>query len=882
MAFRMRWPTQHGTITQRFGENPHIYIKFGLPGHEGVDFVAPESSPIYAVADGFVSDVRLDGFSDPMIKPYGNQIRIQHADGYESIYAHLSQAVAVRGQLVKAKQLVGLAGSTGHSDGAHLHLSLKKYGATASGETTYPHDLIDPEPFLVSFTGDERAELQPPAPSMQVCVASAEVGFLNVRRLPTTASLVVGAVVDGSRLDALEQAEVVYNKVGVQDQWLWVRMPDGNVGWAAAWYLALVEGDEGEGEAAATFVIVDSPDENLKMRAGRGTRFEELARFPHGTELKALEAVSEVTWKVGRVGEWLQVQAPSGLVGYCAAWFLKLKPFSPKPVIPDAPVGPPARWVVVESPDLGLRLRQGPGTNYDQIWSMPHKTVLESLEDPVETGKKIGQQEQWLHVRTPAHVEGYAAAWYLRRPTREDERQPASRSAMRTGMAPDIFGIHTVAVADDPIWRDRIRGLYDGTGKKGWILFTEICGRHAHTIQEVPEIRRRLWEWADQGYGVIVRLNNGYPPGGTLPESRFYDDYADAAARWVAVYLKDSQRAPGSYTWTIQIANEQNNPIEHPGGAENPLEHITAERYADVFNKTYAKIKAVLPNATVCPGAIDPYNYRPMRLMRDARWRPLDYFDTMMARIDALDGIILHAYTHGPEVSAVTHLKRFGDGTGPLWDHYYDFQIYRTFMERIPAKWWDVPVFITEIDQIHLPSGEHDLGWTNRNVGWVRAIYEEIQRWNTRPYAQQIYCGLLYRWIGDAWSIEDKPEVLADFRSALAQDYRWREASRWGSFAFGAAAASHRATPEELEERLLVQPDDLTRLWGIGDKAQGALRAAGIMIFQQLARLSVTELETLIDETGLRARYIETWPAQARLAAAGDWDRLVAYRDELG
>ncbi len=167
-----------------------------------------------------------------------------------------------------------------------------------------------------------------------------------------------------------------------------------------------------------------------------------------------------------------------------------------------------------------------------------------------------------------------------------------------------------------------MRGLYHESGKAGWVLFTEICGRHARSISMNAEIRRRLWNWADAGYGVIIRLNHGYEPGGTIPESRLYDDFAAAAARWVELYLKDSSRSASSYTWAIQIGNEQNNPREHPGGFEHPVEHITAHLYADAFNRTYTRIKAVLPNAIVCPGGIDPFNYMPMRKLGNVRWRP--------------------------------------------------------------------------------------------------------------------------------------------------------------------------------------------------------------------------------------------------------------------
>ena len=889
MAFRMRWPTRSNAISQRFGENPHIYSKFGLPGHEGLDFAAPEGTEILAAADGFVSDIRLDGFSDPMLKPYGNQVRVQHAGGYETIYAHLSQVVVVRGQLIRGKQLLGLCGSTGHSTGPHLHLSLKKHGATVAGLTEYPFDLVDPEPYLVDLATDPPGVLEPPTVSRRVIVDSEDLGYLNLRGLPRVGAPILVRVDHGAVLDALEDGAAVDNKTGQDGHWLWVRSPGGQTGWVAAWYVVLApdqpapQPDPEPVEETVVFVFVNSADEPLRVREGPGVGYPEIARCTHRTVLKALGGVALVKSRVGRRGHWLYVQTPLGDRGYCAAWYTELELNGERPVIPTPAVGEPTTHVVVESPDLGLRLRSGPGSSHDQIWWMPHKTVLFSLEDPEITGRKVAQHGEWIHVRTPALFEGYAAAWYLRHPTQSDERQPVTRSAAATGTSPHIFGIHTVSVADDPHFRDRVRDLYTGSGKQGWILFTEIVGRHPHTITLNGEIRRRLWDWADAGYGVIVRLNHGYEPGGTLPESRYYDDYASAAARWVALHLKDTGRSASAYTWTIQIGNEQNNPREHPGGYEHPTEHITPELYADAFNRAYAQIKRALPNATVCPGAVDPYNYMPMKALGNARWRPLDYFTKMMSEIEDLDGVILHAYTHGPNPAYVTHLKRFGDGTGPLGDHYYDFQTYRGFAERIPSQWRDVPVYITEINHIHLPSGEHQQGWINQNVGWVRAIYEEIDRWNATPYAQQIRCGLLYRWMGDAWTIENKPEMLTDFRQALARDYRWRTTPTGGAFSFGLGGTprTHASSPIALGERFLVQPDDLTRLWGIGDKAQAALRAARIMVYEQLAGLSCDELGALLEETGLRVRHLATWPEQAALAARGDWEALAMVRDRL-
>lgn len=137
--FVLHWPTQYPVITQGFGKNPQNYP--GLPGHEGVDLRAPLGSPITACAGGIV-------YRSGWHEAYGYHIRIDHDCSYKTIYGHLSQILVVAGELVSAGQLIGKAGNTGNSRGAHLHLTLKRDGATARKETIYPSDIIDPTPFL--------------------------------------------------------------------------------------------------------------------------------------------------------------------------------------------------------------------------------------------------------------------------------------------------------------------------------------------------------------------------------------------------------------------------------------------------------------------------------------------------------------------------------------------------------------------------------------------------------------------------------------------------------------------------------------------------------------------------------------------------------------
>jgi murein DD-endopeptidase MepM/ murein hydrolase activator NlpD len=149
---QLAWPTDYPVVTQPFGVNPDIYAYWGLPGHEGLDIRAPMGSKIYACADGEVYDVH-DRIDDS--HPYGRHVRIRHAHGYRTVYAHLEKVLVSKNQQVKMREVIGKADSTGNSTGSHLHLTLKRDGASAGGYTHFPKDVLDPTPFLL-FPGQER------------------------------------------------------------------------------------------------------------------------------------------------------------------------------------------------------------------------------------------------------------------------------------------------------------------------------------------------------------------------------------------------------------------------------------------------------------------------------------------------------------------------------------------------------------------------------------------------------------------------------------------------------------------------------------------------------------------------------------------------------
>jgi murein DD-endopeptidase MepM/ murein hydrolase activator NlpD len=146
--FELRWPGESRRVTQPFGVRPEVYRQWGLPGHEGIDIGMAANTPVLACATGTVYRVHQDDGTHN----YGTHVRIRHElpDGtvFKTIYAHLNQSLVRIGNVVCEGLPIGLAGSTGNSTGPHLHLTLKKEGATAAGETEYPNDIIDPTPFL--------------------------------------------------------------------------------------------------------------------------------------------------------------------------------------------------------------------------------------------------------------------------------------------------------------------------------------------------------------------------------------------------------------------------------------------------------------------------------------------------------------------------------------------------------------------------------------------------------------------------------------------------------------------------------------------------------------------------------------------------------------
>jgi len=89
--------------------------------HQGQDITVKTGTPIYSPADGIVKRAYYAG-------GFGNHIKLDHGNGYTTLFAHLSKIKVKHGQKVSRGEVIGLTGNTGRSTAPHLHYEIHHYG----------------------------------------------------------------------------------------------------------------------------------------------------------------------------------------------------------------------------------------------------------------------------------------------------------------------------------------------------------------------------------------------------------------------------------------------------------------------------------------------------------------------------------------------------------------------------------------------------------------------------------------------------------------------------------------------------------------------------------------------------------------------------------
>lgn len=112
-----------------------IHPIYGIPKmHWGLDFTAPQGTPIYATGDGTVTTANMSTGT-------GNHVIINHGYGYETVYMHMVRIKARDGQHVKRGEVIGWVGSTGASTGPHCHYEVHINGRKVDPVYFFYNDL---------------------------------------------------------------------------------------------------------------------------------------------------------------------------------------------------------------------------------------------------------------------------------------------------------------------------------------------------------------------------------------------------------------------------------------------------------------------------------------------------------------------------------------------------------------------------------------------------------------------------------------------------------------------------------------------------------------------------------------------------------------------
>lgn len=143
-------------------------------------------------------------------------------------------------------------------------------------------------------------------------------------------------------------------------------------------------------------------------------------------------------------------------------------------------------------------------------------------------------------------------------------------------------------------------------------------------------------------------------------------------------------------------------------------------------------------------------------------------------------------------------------------------------------------------------------------------IKEAYARQTTGPAMSGEELPLYAEWEADA--IVDRDAFLADQADQVAEDILEEAAEE---------TAVSATEP--------VEPDDLKKIEGIGPKIAELLNNAGIQTFAQLGDADTEQLKQILADAGARYKLADptSWPAQAKLAAAADWDGLNKLQDRL-
>jgi hypothetical protein len=308
-----------------------------------------------------------------------------------------------------------------------------------------------------------------------------------------------------------------------------------------------------------------------------------------------------------------------------------------------------------------------------------------------------------------------------------EEHYPGVRYTAVTGQSPE-------AVMAQLMGGFTLRGVHDRAGAD-WLAREGLTGWCLQAVYLGTEpVALNLEGYANAGVRMLVNLRYSYATDdggqGTMPGPERLPAFEEAC-------VETMRRNPAA--WAFVYGNEMNNPREYPRNHE-----LTPGYYAESYNQVWA---ARPPGARMFLGAIDPFNPGWGDWRESWRW--------VMDEIAGCDGLAMHAYTHGPDLSRIWGHQKFGDA--PLTGVYYDLRVLESQMAIVPTWARSKPVVVTETN--HFVRADGEIGWMDVDGGeWARRAYEYFA-------AMGVAGACLFRFNYDGWRFGNLPRVLAALKA---------------------------------------------------------------------------------------------------------------------
>jgi murein DD-endopeptidase MepM/ murein hydrolase activator NlpD len=396
------------------------------------------------------------------------------------------------------------------------------------------------------------------------------------------------------------------------------------------------------------------------------------------------------------------------------------------------------------------------------------------------------------------------------------------------GESPYLYGLHDHD-NDPQEYLNRITNQ----GATGWVTATIAIGSNPNDTGGDD-----FTGLTNQGHTVIVRLNNGYCPDGTIPPRSKYSDFATRAANYVAATRGAS---------IFVIGNETNLANEWPV-VNGRLQYVSPQDYAELFRLSYNAIKARRPDAKVISQALAPfagpygggqtcgYEHDPNPL----NW--VQYMSQMLTAIKStggIDGIALHINSRGYTYADIHSTEKRSAGGQML---YWSFYVYKDWVDLgIPRDLYHLPLYATESNGVYYWSGGHPENPGSHYIrGWMQEIYAEIDRYNQSAAGSgkpTFRCVNMYRWCCDEWNIKNSPykgDILTDLDEAVSRKYRWPGGNRVLQVNAGSTtSASAAIDPAQAEARF-------TTRWPGSDVVMTLVSPSGRVIDRSTVALDVT------------------------------------------